>query len=31
VVWYAAHFRHDQHLDGMVDHIVGPDLRPLKW
>ena len=29
VVWYAAHFRHDQSQQG--SHIVGPTLSPVKW
>ena len=34
VVWYGAHFKHDQSHEGVVnhiDHIVGPDIRPVKW
>lgn len=31
VIWYAAHFRHDQIRQGGAGQIVGPDLRPLKW
>jgi hypothetical protein len=32
VIWYAAHFRHDQSHDrSLVDHIVGPDIRPVRW
>jgi hypothetical protein len=31
VIWYAAHFRHDQITQGGVGQIVGPELRPLKW
>ena len=23
VVWYGAHFKHD--------HVVGPEIRPVKW
>jgi hypothetical protein len=30
VLWYAAHFTHDVH-DTDVDHVVGPELRPLNW
>jgi Cu2+-containing amine oxidase len=29
VVWYAAHFRHDQSRPG--SHVVGPTIRPVKW
>jgi hypothetical protein len=40
VVWYGAHFTHDE--DGLIspdrspehitgDHVVGPDLRPVRW
>jgi hypothetical protein len=29
VVWYAAHFRHDQSQHG--SHTVGPTLSPVKW
>jgi hypothetical protein len=33
VIWYAAHFKHDQgHEQGPEHgHIVGPDIRPLRW
>lgn len=31
VLWYAAHFKHDQNIPGHVNHVVGPDLVPLKW
>ena len=32
VVWYGAHFRHDHaHQTSVVPHIVGPDLRPVRW
>ena len=31
VIWYAAHFRHDQITQGGAGQIVGPELRPLKW
>jgi hypothetical protein len=33
VVWYGAHFTHDVQHDGPAEHghIVGPDLRPVKW
>jgi hypothetical protein len=38
VVWYGAHFTHDQHGEGPNpepegpdgDHIVGPVLRPMQ-
>lgn len=30
VVWYAAHFLHDEQNDH-GNHVVGPTLRPLKW
>jgi Copper amine oxidase, enzyme domain len=31
VVWYGAHFKHDQtHSEG-GSHVVGPDIRPLRW
>jgi hypothetical protein len=30
VVWYGAHFKHDQGDEG-ASHVVGPDLIPLKW
>ena len=29
VVWYAAHFRHDQSQS--ASHTVGPTLSPVKW
>ncbi len=32
VVWYAGHFRHDEHdQHAHVGHIVGPELRPHNW
>jgi hypothetical protein len=33
VVWYGAHFTHDVHEAGPAEHghIVGPDLRPVRW
>jgi hypothetical protein len=31
VLWYGAHFTHDQSHEGGGDHVVGPDIRPLKW
>lgn len=34
VVWYAAHFTHDQGADeeaGGTDHVVGPDLVAVRW
>jgi Cu2+-containing amine oxidase len=33
VVWYGAHFTHDVAHDkpGEFGHIVGPDLKPVKW
>jgi hypothetical protein len=31
VLWYAAHFKHDQSHMGGESHVVGPDIRPLKW
>ena len=30
VIWYGAHFKHDQSHGG-GDHIVGPDIKPVKW
>ena len=30
VIWYAAHFTHDVHNEG-INHVVGPDLQPLNW
>jgi hypothetical protein len=30
VVWYAGHFRHDEHDPAShLGHIVGPELRPV--
>jgi hypothetical protein len=31
VLWYAAHFKHDQNHGEAGSHIVGPDIRPLTW
>ena len=33
VVWYAAHFSHNQAEEevGGHDHVVGPDLVPVNW
>ena len=33
VVWYGAHFTHDQAGEeaGGHDHVVGPDLVPVGW
>jgi hypothetical protein len=32
VVWYAGHFRHDEHAPTPHQgHIVGPELRPVSW
>jgi hypothetical protein len=33
VIWYGAHFTHDVAHDkpGEFGHIVGPDLKPVKW
>jgi Cu2+-containing amine oxidase len=31
VLWYAAHFKHDQSHEGGGNHVVGPDIIPLKW
>jgi len=33
VVWYGAHFTHDVAHDGPAQHghIVGPDLRLIRW
>jgi hypothetical protein len=33
VIWYGAHFTHDvNHEDPAVHgHIVGPDLKPVRW
>lgn len=30
VIWYAAHFTHDVHNEG-INHVVGPELEPLNW
>ncbi|KAM7219388.1 copper amine oxidase [Rhypophila decipiens] len=30
VVWYAAHFLHDESHEG-GSHIVGPTIRPIRW
>jgi hypothetical protein len=33
VIWYGAHFTHDVTSEppGDFGHIVGPDLKPVKW
>lgn len=31
VIWYAAHFKHDHAHGGGGSHVVGPDIKPLKW
>ncbi len=31
VVWYGAHFLHDELHGGSTPHIVGPDLVPFNW
>jgi hypothetical protein len=31
VLWYAAHFKHNQSQEGEVNHVVGPNIIPLKW
>jgi len=33
VVWYGGHFSHDVNHEepGEFGHIVGPDLKPVKW
>jgi Cu2+-containing amine oxidase len=33
VVWYGAHFTHDQAGEeaGGHNHVVGPDLVPVAW
>jgi hypothetical protein len=32
VVWYAGHFVHDEeHPSPHQGHIVGPELRPIRW
>ena len=32
VVWYAAHFLHDEHApEPHQGHIVGPELYPVIW
>ncbi|KAH8586283.1 copper amine oxidase [Bisporella sp. PMI_857] len=33
VIWYGAHFKHDQSHEGHDggDHVVGPDIRLVKW
>ena len=33
VVWYGAHFSHDVNHEkaGEFGHIVGPDLKLVKW
>ncbi|MBY0121544.1 hypothetical protein [Bacillus sp. S/N-304-OC-R1] len=31
VVWYAAHFTHDETSGVEVPHILGPELKPRNW
>lgn len=31
VVWYAAHFTHDETSGEDVSHILGPELKPRNW
>ncbi|MCG7344124.1 hypothetical protein MHZ92_08270 [Sporosarcina sp. ACRSL] len=31
VVWYSAHFHHDETSGEEVSHIVGPELKPRNW
>lgn len=31
VIWYGAHFQHDQTHEGGGSHIVGPAISPVKW
>jgi len=31
VVWYAAHFIHDETSGENVAHILGPELKPRNW
>jgi hypothetical protein len=31
VVWYAGHFTHDEHDQDETPHIVGPELKPVRW
>jgi hypothetical protein len=33
VIWYAAHFKHDQshEQDPEHGHVVGPEIKPLRW
>ncbi len=32
VIWYAAHFTHDVHVEnGEIGHYVGPTLQPVQW
>ncbi|KAH6871252.1 copper amine oxidase [Thelonectria olida] len=31
VIWYGAHFKHDQAHEHGASHIVGPTIRPLRW
>ena len=31
VVWYAAHFTHDELGGGAAIHIVGPEIVPVTW
>ena len=31
VIWYGAHFKHDQNHEGGGSHIVGPTIKALRW
>jgi len=31
VLWYGAHFKHDQGHAGGGNHVVGPDIIPVRW
>ena len=31
VLWYGAHFLHAETAPEEVEHIVGPELRPMNW
>lgn len=31
VIWYGAHFKHDQNHEEGGSHIVGPTIRPVRW
>jgi len=31
VIWYAGHFLHDAAHTGGGGHIVGPELKPVRW